>query len=39
MLLCVLITTDECWNTYRLDILVQIKLFCMQKRTGKVWDP
>ena len=39
MLLCVLKTTDVGGNPYRLDILVQITLFCMHKRTGEDWDP
>ena len=30
--------TDEGWNPPRLDILVQITLFCMHKTTGYVWD-
>ena len=38
-LLCVLKTTDEVWNRYRLVILMQITLFCMQETIGVVWDP
>ena len=29
---------SEGWNPHRLDILVQITLFCMHKTTGDVWD-
>ena len=32
-------TTEEGWNQYRLDILVQIKPFRLHKRAGEVWDP
>ena len=37
-LLCVLKTTDEDWNPYRVVIRVQITLFFMHKKIGEVWD-
>ena len=38
-LLCVLETTDEVWDPYRLLSLVLKSLFCMLKTTGEGWDP
>ena len=32
-------TTDERWDPWRLVIMVQIMLFLMHDRAGKVWDP
>ena len=32
-------TTDEGWNTYRLDILLLSTLLCVHKSTDEVWDP
>ena len=32
-------TTDEGWDQLRIVILLLIKLFCMHKTTGEVWDP
>ena len=36
MLLCVLKTTDEVWDPYRLVILIQNSLFCMRKPQMRV---
>ena len=31
-------TTDEGWDSWRIEILVLITLFCLHKMTGGVWD-
>ena len=31
-------TTDECWDPWRLEILLLITLFFMHEMTGEVWD-
>ena len=39
MLLCVLKTTDEDWDPYRLVSLVLKSLFCKHKTTDEGWNP